>query len=70
MRGEIFFPHVVFGIIGFYSYLCGQIITETIMTMRKWMLTWMAATALTATAQQAAMPQVLIYCPGEREGLR
>ncbi len=39
------------------------------MTMRKWMLTWMAATALTATAQQAAMPQVLIYCPGEREGL-
>ena len=39
------------------------------MTTRRLLLTILTATAITATAQQAAMPQVLIYCPGEREGL-
>jgi len=39
------------------------------MTTRRLLLTILTATAITASAQQTAMPQVFIYCPGERDGL-
>ena len=39
------------------------------MTIKNWIMTLWAATAMIANAQEAAVPQVFIYCPGEKDGL-